>query len=71
MGNQSVIVLNEVHNRCPTKVDTDDLRLYFEKEFIDRLHEPSVSRSAKVKYIWGWPRETSEVKLDRRERETK
>ncbi len=56
---QSVIVLKEMHNRCPTKVREDDLRQYFEKEFIDKLREQTVSRSAEVLDIWGFPPEPS------------
>lgn len=59
MGNQSVIVLTEMHNGCPRKVAQDELRQYFETEFINKLREPSVSKSTEVQYIWGWPPESS------------
>ena len=52
MKNQSVIVLTEMHNRCPSKVRQEALRQFFEKEFIDKLREEPVGKSAKVDNVW-------------------
>ena len=38
---QTFIVLKRMHNRCPTKRTEDELREFFEKEFIQRLREGS------------------------------
>ena len=53
--NQSVIRLKEMEYRCPTKPTSDSMRQYFEKEFIDKLREEPVSKSAQVLYIWSIP----------------
>lgn len=58
-GTQSVITLKEMDYRCPTKPFPNEMRLYFEKEFIDRLREDPVSKSAAVLYIWSIPPEAS------------
>ena len=50
--NQSVITLKEMVYRCPSKPDPDTMREYFEKEFIAKLHEEQISKSAQVLYIW-------------------
>jgi len=50
--NQTTITLIELNNRCPSKVEPEKMRQYFEKEFINKLREESVSKSARVLYIW-------------------
>lgn len=35
----SVITLKEMEYRCPTKPTPDEMREYFENEFIDKLRE--------------------------------
>ena len=50
--NQAVITLTEMHFRCPSKPTQDEMRQFFEKEFINKLREESVSKSAKVVSIW-------------------
>ena len=49
--NQSVILLTEMHNRCPNKVTPEEARQFFEKEFIERLRDTSVTMSPRVSYI--------------------
>ena len=49
--NGSVITLNEMEDRCPSKASPEDMRQYFEKEFIDKLREDFVGRSAQISYI--------------------
>jgi hypothetical protein len=48
---QSVITLDQLEYRCPTKPTPDDMRQHFEKEFIDKLREEPVTRSPMVLYI--------------------
>lgn len=50
--NQSVITLKEMVYRCPTPPSPDEMRQYFEKEFIDKLHADPVNQSAQILYIW-------------------
>ena len=56
--NQSVILLTEMHNRCPKKVQPEEPRQFFEKELIERLRDTSVTMSPKVRYIWASRRES-------------
>ena len=56
--NQSVILLTEMHYRCPGKVKPEEPRQFFEKEFIERLRDTSVAVSPIVKYIWTSRRES-------------
>ena len=65
-NNQTVILLTEMHNRCPRKVQPEEPRQFFEKEFIDRLRDTSVTMSAKVTSIWGWRREPSPKPSERK-----
>jgi hypothetical protein len=51
-GNQSVITLKEMEHRCPSKPDPDEMRLYFEKEFINKLREEPVVKSVQVTDVW-------------------
>lgn len=48
----SVITLNEMEWRCPSKPTADEMREYFEKEFIDKLREEPVNKSDQVEDIW-------------------
>ena len=48
----SVITLNEMEYGCPSKPTADEMRQYFEKEFIDKLREEPVSKSDQVTDIW-------------------
>lgn len=57
--NESVIALKEMEWRCPVKPTPEEMRQYFEKEFIDKLREDPVSKSAAVLYIWSLPPEAS------------
>ena len=50
--NQSVITLTEMDYRCPSKPGKDEMRQYFEKEFINKLREEPVSKSAQVLHVW-------------------
>lgn len=50
--NQTVITLKEIDYQCPSKPRQDEIRQYFEKEFIDKLREEPVSKSAQVLYVW-------------------
>ena len=50
--NQTVITLKEIDFRCPGKPTQDEMRQYFEKEFIDKLRQEQVSRSAQVTDVW-------------------
>ncbi|HSE24932.1 MAG TPA: hypothetical protein VLB68_24945 [Pyrinomonadaceae bacterium] len=50
--NQSTITLKQMDYRCPSKANQEEMRRYFEKEFINRLQAESVSKSAQVLYIW-------------------
>jgi len=50
-GNESVIVLTEMYNRCPGKVEADVLRQLFEKEFINKLREEPVGKSTVIQTI--------------------
>jgi hypothetical protein len=53
--NYSVIRLNEMEYRCPVKPTQHAMRQYFEKEFIDKIREEPVSKSAQVQSIWSIP----------------
>ena len=61
--NQTVITLKQMEYRCPSKANPQTMRAYFEKEFIDKLHEEPVSKSAQVLYIWSSPPATSNTPL--------
>lgn len=50
--NQSVITLTEIDYGCPTRPDNNEMRQYFEKEFIDKLREGPVGKSPEVVSIW-------------------
>ena len=54
-GTSSVILLTEMHYRCPSKVGADQLRQFFEKEFINKLREEPVGKSTVVETIWPVP----------------
>ena len=60
--NQSVITLNMMDYRCPSKKSPDDMRQYFEKQFIDKLREEPVNKSTQVLYIYSLPPEPSRRK---------
>jgi hypothetical protein len=47
-----VITLKEINYRCPTKPSDEEMRQYFEKEFIEKLREEPVSKSAQVLSVW-------------------
>ena len=49
---QTVITLNEMEYRCPTKPTPDEMRQHFEREFIDKIREEQVNKSAQVLYVW-------------------
>ena len=52
---QSTIVLKEIHYRCPSGLDKEDLLQHFEKQFISKLREDPVMKSDRVLYIWSVP----------------
>ena len=52
----SVITLNEMVFGCPTKPGPDEMREYFEKEFIDKLREEPVMKSEQILSIWATDR---------------
>ena len=52
LGNRSAIVLTEMHNRCPSKIEKEALRQYFEKEFIHKLRDEPVGKSTVVDSVW-------------------
>jgi hypothetical protein len=52
---QSVIVLKEIVNRCPSGGDKQEMLQYFERVFIDKLKVEPVARSADVLDIWSKP----------------
>ncbi len=52
-GKQSVITLKEIDYRCPSPEEKEKMREYFEKEFINKLREEPVTKSAQVDYVWG------------------
>ena len=49
---QSAITLKEIDYRCPSPEDKEKMREYFEKQFINKLREEPVTRSAQVEYVW-------------------
>lgn len=51
-GEQSVITLKEIDFRCPTPDDKEKMRAFFEKEFIDKLRDEPVTKSAMVKDVY-------------------
>jgi hypothetical protein len=53
----AVLTLKEINYRCPTPPGKDKMQKFFEQEFIGKLNEPTVTKSAKVSYIWGIPKE--------------
>jgi hypothetical protein len=50
--NKSFITLKQIDYRCPSKGDKEEMRRYFEKEFIAKLREEPVTKSPRVLYIW-------------------
>jgi hypothetical protein len=58
--NQTVMTLKEINYRCPRPPGKEVMQEYFEKEFINKLKEPSVVKSPRVEYIWGVAKETPE-----------
>ena len=50
--NHSVITLKQMEFRCPSKPNPDEMRLYFEKEFIDKLRQEPIVKSGEVTYVW-------------------
>jgi len=54
--NRTVITLKEMVNRCPGEPRPEEMRQYFEKEFIDKLRENPGSRSAKILSISSSPK---------------
>jgi hypothetical protein len=50
--NRTVVALKEMEYRCPSKPDPDEMRLHFEKEFIDKIREDPVVRSTEVTDVW-------------------
>lgn len=50
--NQTVITLKEINYQCQGKATQEEMRQYFEKEFINKLREEPISKSAKVLYVW-------------------
>jgi hypothetical protein len=46
-----VIRLNEIDFRCPSPPSADEMRDFFEKEFIDKLKEDTPKNAGKIKYI--------------------
>ena len=52
---QSVITLTEMEYGCPTRPEDDEMRQYFEKEFINKLRDGPVGRSLEVISIWSSP----------------
>jgi hypothetical protein len=50
--NQSVITLKEMDYRCPGEVRQEEMRQYFEQEFINRLREGPAGNSRQVLYVW-------------------
>lgn len=58
-NDQSAILLTRMHNGCPRTVSHDEVRQYFEKEFIDKLNEAFVTKSAQVESVWAHPPETN------------
>ncbi len=49
---QSVITLREIDYRCPGEARQEEMRQYFEQEFINKLRDEPVSKSAKVLSIY-------------------
>ncbi len=49
--NQSVITLKEMDFRCPGEARQQEMRKYFEKEFIDKLREGPAGKSRQVLYV--------------------
>jgi hypothetical protein len=54
--NYSVITLKEMEYRCPSKPSSDEMRQYFEKEFIARLKEGPISQSPQILSIYATSR---------------
>lgn len=57
---QSFIALKEIDYRCPSGGDKQEMLQYFEKEFISKLREEPVTKSAQVQYIWSSPPDRQE-----------
>lgn len=51
----SVITLTEMENQCSGKASPEEMLQHFEKEFIDKIREDPVSKSAQVLFIWSIP----------------
>lgn len=54
----AVVTLKEIDYRCPTPPGKDKMQKFFEQEFIGKLNEPTVTKPAKVSYIWGIPKKS-------------
>jgi hypothetical protein len=48
----TVVRLNEIDYRCPSEPKREEMRGYFEREFIDRLREDPVRRSSQAQYLY-------------------
>ena len=46
-----IIKLNKIHFRCPTGNDKEELRIYFEKEFIETLKDSQTNKPDQINYI--------------------
>lgn len=55
----AVITLNEINYRCPRPPSKELMQAFFEKEFVNKLNEPVITKSATVNSIWGFPKEPS------------
>lgn len=49
---QSTVTLKEIDYRCPSGGDKEEMREFFEKEFINKIKENSSNKSPKINYIW-------------------
>lgn len=51
----TVVSLREMNYRCPSEAKREEMREFFEREFIDRLREEPIRKSATVQYIYRVP----------------
>ena len=51
-GGESVVALKKMDYRCPGGGVKEEMRQYFEKEFIDQLRQEPAGKSAQVQYIY-------------------
>lgn len=49
---RGIITLKEIDYRCPNGGDKEEMREYFDKEFINKLKEGYGNKSPKIDYIW-------------------